>query len=220
MSEYNHLKDKCIQNDRFILDHFRELMARVKFIHDETRKLITELNADVELHLQAEELNDIWKRLLEDAIIFLKSNDKREEYHDTTTMGSDKLHKFLKGYSKFEPILYGAVANYRDHIAHVFRIFSLGEYIVRQVFGFENLTNDYEDLEISPDEKEAIWCIIALTHDLGMPLQAILICLLPFNTHRSIFRDFVNFVRYANSIQIIIILLRLDKVKNMLITIC
>lgn len=126
-----------------------------------------------ELHLQTNRLIKIWKRLIDDAIIFLKSKDLREKYHDQMTLGTEMLFKFLKEFEKFEPILYGAVPNYRDHIAHVFRVFLLGLYVIKKAIGFENIKPNNAKLVISPEEKEALWCISALTHDLGIPLQQI-----------------------------------------------
>jgi len=147
-------------------------------MRDSTRKLVLELR-DIPLHLQSDQLSTLWKQLLADAIVFLKSRDGREKFHDKMTLGLDKLYEFQKEYRRFEPILYGAVPNYRDHVAHTFRVMLLGEYIVRKSFGFDKIglrpveRPTKNVLEVSSDEKEAVWSIIALTHDLGIPLEEI-----------------------------------------------
>lgn len=172
MSKYKPIKDLNIRDDTFLLESIKKEAKRIKFIGEPARSLISELR-NVELHLQTETLIKLWKRLIGDAIIFLKSKDDREKYHDRMTLGTEKLFKFLKEFQNFEPILYGAVPNYRDHIAHVFRVFLLGHHIITNAIGFARIDPKRKELPISPEEKEALWCISALTHDLGYSLQVI-----------------------------------------------
>jgi len=179
---YKPVKDLEISSDSLLLTYFRQQMNEVSFLRSETRNAL-DLLRDIDLHLQTDALVDIWKKLIEDAIVFLKLKDDREIYHDTMTLGTERLHGFLTEFQKFENILYGAIVHYRDHIAHVFRVFLLGHYIVKTSIGFENLSPDVKTLNlseadkqaffISPEEKEAMWCILALTHDLGYPLEVI-----------------------------------------------
>lgn len=90
------------------------------------------------------------------------------------TLGLEKLYTFLDEYTDFEQILYGAWDNYRDHVTHSMRVMLLGDSIIRSAFKFENVATAPESgLVVSPDEKEAMWVIMALTHDLGLPLEAI-----------------------------------------------
>jgi len=111
---------------------------------------------------------------LRDAIIFLKSKDPRETPHDRMTRGLEDLSAYLGEYVDFEKILYGAWPNYRDHIAHTLRVMLLGDSIIRDTFGFHKVATPLGDkLIVSPEEKEAMWIIMALTHDLGVPLEAI-----------------------------------------------
>jgi hypothetical protein len=88
------------------------------------------------------------------------------------TLGTEQLCEFLKKFQEFEPILYGSVRNYRDHIAHVFRVYFLGQYLIKNAIGYENVSFPMSEL-VSFQEKEAMWCIIALTHDLGMSLEKV-----------------------------------------------
>ena len=166
-----------IKDDENLLRRFKERVSKVDFIKENTRNKINELNEGVELHLQSSILLDIWSLLLTDAIIFLKSNDEREEYHDEMTLGMEKLRAFMEGYSKFEAILYGSITSYRDHIAHVLRVYILGDRIISESFGYRSIDLVPKKLEgtliIKDQEKEAIWGIISLSHDLGLPLQAI-----------------------------------------------
>lgn len=172
MPKYKPIEGVNIANDAFLLNMFKQEVGKVKFVHATTRDSIIKLR-DVALHLQTDSLINIWKQLIGDAIVFLKHEDVREKYHDQVTLGMEKLYTFLEEFQKFETILYGAVPNYRDHIAHIFRVFLLGHYIIKTAIGFENISPNITDLKISPEEKEAIWCILALTHDLGYSLEVI-----------------------------------------------
>jgi len=172
MSEYKPIQDLNIPNDSFLVKWIKEEAAKIEFVNLASN-LIRDLREDVELHLQGNTLIQLWKQLVGDAIIFLKSKDDRERYHDQMALGAEKLRDFLSEFQNFESILYGAVPHYRDHIAHVFRVFLLGQYIIKHAIGFENITPKMEEMAISPEEKEAIWSISALTHDLGLALEQI-----------------------------------------------
>jgi hypothetical protein len=146
----------------------------------DTVALITSLRKTREFHTKEnlDILMKLWKNMLGDAIIFLKSQDSREEYHDGEIFGIDKLWDIINAFGKFENILYGANDFYREHIAHSFRVFLLGEGMIRDNFSFKDIcilgeNNISKKVKISKDEKEAMWCIIALTHDIGYPLEDI-----------------------------------------------
>jgi len=173
MSEYNPITSLHIESDDFLLDDFRRSIGESSFIREPTVKLVGQLRTNIELHLQTESLTPIWKSLLDDSIVFLKLHDEREKYPDDMTLGTEELYEFLEEFRDFEPILYGAVEDYRDHLAHVFRVFLLGRYIIKHAIGFENIGPNYKSLVISPEEKEAMFCITALTHDLGVALEQI-----------------------------------------------
>ena len=129
----------------------------------------------------------LWGSLLGDAITFLKMNDKREfrngsghfYQRDEIALGIDKLSEYFKEFSSFEALLYGADRFYRDHIMHVFRVWLIGNWIIAQFksdvhFDCANIIEKKpESFSISQDETEAMWCIIALTHDLGYPLDKV-----------------------------------------------
>ena len=172
MSKYKPIEGLNIRDDTYLLKLIKEEVKKMPFIREPTRNLIRKLR-NVDLHLQTEPLIELWKCLVGDAIIFLKLKDNREKYHDQMTLGTENLFEFLKEFQDFEPILYGAVPNYRDHIAHVFRVFLLGQNVIDSAIGFERVGPCQKNLPVSREEKEAIWCISALTHDLGYSLEVI-----------------------------------------------
>ena len=161
-----------IKNDNELLTKFREEIEDITFIKERSVKIFDELILDASMNIQSHVLKKLWKSIIEDAIIYLKSKDTREKYPDKMILGVEKIFNFLEAYQDFEIILYGGVDNYRDHIIHVFRVFFLGNYLIKNSFGYDQI-KIYDKLPISPEEKEAMWAMIALTHDLGYPLQGI-----------------------------------------------
>jgi len=162
-----------IISDDFLIDQFQRRLDTTHFIRPNSKTLITELNK-TNLNIQSDKIKIIWRKLVEDAIIFLKSEDEREKYHDAITLGTDKLINYLDEFQNFELILYGAIPNYRDHIIHVFRTYLLGDYLINNSFTYVNIKIGINSsLSISENEKEAIWCITCLCHDLGYPLEGI-----------------------------------------------
>ncbi|MFH1982910.1 MAG: hypothetical protein ABIL58_13790 [Pseudomonadota bacterium] len=130
-----------------------------------------------------QEHNYIWVDLLRDAITYLKKIDKREYAskpknwkRDKIAFGVNELYKYFIEYQEFEGFLYGADQFYRDHVAHVFRVWLIGCFLLNKIdykvhWDYEELLNINRGLEIKKPEIEAMWCIIALTHDLGYPLD-------------------------------------------------
>jgi hypothetical protein len=176
--------------DSFLIREFKKNSQTIPFItysllHEKEGRSkllaqkIANLREERELHKQRETVIDIWRYLLENAIVYLKSRDIREEYgHDDAAYGVSKLADFFKKFHEFEPLLYGAEKElYRDHITHMFSIFLLGDYLIRNCIKFDEIIIDTKASLISKgikgDEKEAMWCVMSLTHDLGYPLEGI-----------------------------------------------
>jgi len=114
--------------------------------------------------LKIDQFHDLWKKLLSDAIIYLKWKDKREfsengksQYkRDKVAFGVDELVSFFKKYREFEALLYGADQFYRDHIMHVFRVWLLGMWLMdkfqhRIHWDFKGINNG-RSLTITEDE--------------------------------------------------------------------
>ena len=172
------IQDKVV-TDALLVRYFKSESPKVRFIGRsrlKTRRLIAQLDPHHDLGQQRERLLELWRCLLGDAIVFLKKKDQREKYHDKEIFGVDDLYEYFKRMGKFEGTLYGTVPSYRDHITHTLRVFMLGEYVIRKAIGFGAVSCEDDQLNkyrIRPDEKEAMWAIIALCHDLGYPLESI-----------------------------------------------
>ena len=123
----------------------------------------------------------LWKLLLEKAIKCLRYYDIREPFLESQgekkpkAYGIDKLKKYYDKYGEFERILYGSNRYYRDHVIHVLRTWLLGIDLLTKNSGafLDKITINEKNtaLKLEKAEKISMWTIIALTHDLGYPLE-------------------------------------------------
>ncbi|RJQ57336.1 MAG: hypothetical protein C4530_12775 [Desulfobacteraceae bacterium] len=112
---------------------------------------------------------------------------------DHDSKGNSDLFKYLEKATLFEDVLYGLEPYYRDHTLHSIWVYFIGEYILREHLSsvHDNLNwylyNSFEKEEASykkdlirsarkkeqyireqvNQKRDAIWCIMALCHDLG-----------------------------------------------------
>lgn len=129
-------------------------------------------------------IDPLWKELIEKAIICLRYCDGREPFKEAEEKGEkkvpkvygiDELKEYYDKYTDFELLLYGSNRYYRDHVVHVFRTWLSGTALMVKNKGTYlnklSLNEKEGNIELSKEEKLSMWTIIALTHDLGYPLQ-------------------------------------------------
>ncbi|MDA8307544.1 MAG: hypothetical protein M0Z81_12030, partial [Deltaproteobacteria bacterium] len=111
--------------------------------------------------------------------------------------GIEELADYFRQFEQFESTLYGADEYYRDHVTHLLNVWFTGLNILEkhgECFKMRVLEaaviKDASDLEsarskllkegvsdallcLSTAELSAMWTIIALTHDLGYPLEQV-----------------------------------------------
>lgn len=130
-------------------------------------------------------LDELWRTLLNRAIICLRYFDHREPFlrnpsKDIVAYGLDRLRKYHDRYTEFESLMYGASSYYRDHIFHAFRVWMLGVFCLlvpkegaKEPFIAKLGLDGGAELpgEINFFEYISMWTIIALCHDLGYPLE-------------------------------------------------
>lgn len=175
-------------NDRNLIEWLQKHHQEIAFtaqlpyeVHGRTEELVNaieKLNSSKNLVMQQEVVAEVWRNLIGKAIVYLKSEDRREKYHDDEDYGVEKLDEFFRTFREFESLLYGAEkVRYRDHMAHMLCVFLIGEFLIRETIGFNKIDVDDKKFpkkkKISVNEKEAMWCIISLTHDLGIALERI-----------------------------------------------
>lgn len=124
-----------------------------------------------------DEIKEFWIENIKKSIMCLRYYDLREPFKKSSektpvAYGIDELKTYFSKYTEFESMLYGSNKYYRDHVIHTFRTWLLGldvllknnrEYLSKIHVGGEE--------ELQELEKISIWSIIALTHDLGYPLE-------------------------------------------------
>lgn len=124
---------------------------------------------------------------------------------DPSSKGNSILFEYLEEATKFEDILYGLEMYYRDHTLHSLWVYFIGEYIMRGTlknlidkdfnwYLYNDIKKDqekynyptellnhsinttYNEIITQVNEfRDAIWCIIALCHDLGYSLEKLAI---------------------------------------------
>lgn len=158
--------------DKDVLNELQELNNAIK---DDDDYSIFESN---------DKVIKLWNNLIIKAIKCLRFNDSREPFKKQTRIdkkplayGVEELFEYYKDYIEFEKVLYGGASYYRDHVLHVFRVWMLGVKALAED-NFKYLDKiDFQDFKIGNNklltsaEKISIWTLIALTHDLGYPLE-------------------------------------------------
>lgn len=132
---------------------------------------------DYKIFENLEDVKTLWRDILEKAIKCLRYFDDREPFLNNPqkkpiAYGMEGLKAYFDNYSSFESLLYGGVKYYRDHVIHVFRVWLLGiSCLLRNNMIYLKRIEIETGFSFNSLEKLSIWSIIALTHDLGYPLQ-------------------------------------------------
>ena len=135
--------------------------------------------ANAERSASTVSLKSLWQQLNNCAVMLLRWHDRREnvsrsEGHYVRIEDNTELFDYFSKVSDFERILYATDSWYRDHFAHVVRVWMTGIYVV-----FE-LNNAIRPPEIHPEvnsvafdpiELFSAFTIAALCHDLGYPIE-------------------------------------------------
>lgn len=115
---------------------------------------------------------------------------------DPESKGNSRIFKYLDAATNFEDLLYGLEPYYRDHTLHSLWVYFIGEHLLRDRLPgihddlnwylynsieddkaaysrmlLENATKKRKEICKQVNEKKgAIWCVMALCHDLGYSL--------------------------------------------------
>ncbi len=146
-----------------------------------------DLSSNLDWHATHKKGRDLWHELASHSLNHINRDSK----------GNSNLFDFLEAATEFEDLLYGLERYYRDHTLHSLWVYFLGEYILReQLPEIHSNLNWYLFNDIERDEslyshklvdnarkkekklnkeinkhRDAIWCLIALCHDLGYSLS-------------------------------------------------
>lgn len=188
-------------DEKVVLNFYLHTLKRdgINFLK-EKRELKENIAQEIEALLKAEEMHDkiviakeLWKLLFTGALTYIDP-DKR---------GYDDIFNYFNEYVVFEELIFASDAFYRDHTLHCLWVYFLGEYVRRQGDYDSILHDEYQEMLFAletfaktivnsrhqanfkdfidvldlarklVDNQEAIWCIAALTHDLGYPIKKI-----------------------------------------------
>jgi hypothetical protein len=168
----------------------RNIVSQVEDLKKDFQEAIAkggELSENLDWARVHEKGRNLWEQLASAALNHIDSNSK----------GNSDLFHYLNAATEFEDLLYGLEPYYRDHTLHSLWVYLIGEYLLREelIDLYQNLNwylfNDIEkekppypedlikgaekkviDLKRAVNQKkDAIWCIIALCHDLGYSLS-------------------------------------------------
>lgn len=177
------------EGDQILLDYLKE-STNFKFLQRGSRDIIESLRSELDdegLQSVRTTLIDLWPSILTDSLLILKMKDPREydkknpkmkSFFHSESLGTAELANVLQSFADFEGMLYGASPDrYRDHIVHSFRVWIIGQGLLKQSLRTRLSASEDDDLEkklkISAIEWECMWAIVALCHDIGYPLSAI-----------------------------------------------
>jgi hypothetical protein len=173
-----------------ILDSYLLHLDDVNFLKEkDNRKLRTKIKNEIEIlndnrKTKEEHFNSgrsLWKFLFKRALTSLTEDSE----------GYKLIFDYFDEYVEFESMLFGVDEVYRDHTLHSLWVYFLGEYFRKKNFikdedikvgiDFFSATENNKDVIEAFDETtkkvllfvDEIWCIIALTHDLGYPICTI-----------------------------------------------
>lgn len=139
--------------------------------------VLQDADDDYRIFCYQTKIRELWSILLKKSIVCLRYFDTREPFQkkpgkEPHAYGIKNLSDYYDRYTDFESTLYGSADYYRDHVMHVFRVWLMGIILLLRENGkYLDSIKICEGYEFNNYEKLSIWTIIALTHDLGYPLE-------------------------------------------------
>ncbi|MCK4732148.1 MAG: hypothetical protein KAT65_06775 [Methanophagales archaeon] len=160
-----------------IVDFFKKELGNMEFIDPKNHLYIESLLDSLcdhtkERYEKALTANAIWKFFIEKSLRAFTDNLR----------GYDELCRYFDDYIEYENLLFALDKNYRDHTIHSVWVMLLGFYLKENCAVFENINyvignlqkdddNLQKTIEIIKKFENPLWCLIALTHDLGYPIE-------------------------------------------------
>lgn len=146
-------------NDSILLNYLQRMIdgKKVHLIDDKSMENLKKFFESRSYQEQRRFARDIIAYLLKKAL---------EKMFGITNKFADEISRYLGEFEKYEHLLYSTEGYYRDHLAHIVRVFCLGEIIL-----FEKDFKDF--IEIREDLLEPAWCLTSLFHDLGYPIETV-----------------------------------------------
>jgi len=165
-----------------LVDFFKDELTTMPFINGADRPIVERdlgvlIDSGAKRFHKTQAAKRLWKHLAERALSDVTSNLR----------GFGRLSRYFDEYVDYEDLLFAVDRKHRDHVIHSIWVMLLGFYLMRNFAVFRDIS--YGDLvvQVSPNEasrrnvrktvaamkkhEKSLWCLIALTHDLGYPIQ-------------------------------------------------
>ncbi|MHC4631075.1 MAG: hypothetical protein ACYS9C_07360 [Planctomycetota bacterium] len=181
---------KYFSENIVLTDYYNRLDGdRIDFLKNKRRvrtklmQLITRLKGNIsrrEQNKQLETAQEIWKLLMVTALANISISK--------SVRGFGALFDYYRHFVEFEDVLFGVDPTYRDHTMHTLWVYFLGNYILSRRPFIRKYPIDW-GIEVREDHnkkaskekqkiedilnkyKDAVYCIIALSHDLAYPFE-------------------------------------------------
>jgi len=166
-----------------IVDFFKKELSAIKFVPeanypDIEQRLDILADSGEKRYRKTEAARWIWKFFVEKSLSDI--TDNLRGYHE--------LCRYFDEFADYENLLFALDKNHRDHVIHSIWVMLLGLYLRKTFAPLKNI--DYEVIlpnfykkqgkvveaikrtqNITKEHETSLWCLIALTHDLGYPIQ-------------------------------------------------
>jgi hypothetical protein len=130
-----------------------------------------------------DDLFKLWRTGLVAALHVLKRHDRRENpsrnHKNVTPPLTEELVSYYRKLREYEPLLYASDPRYRDHFAHVLRVWMLGIVVATDLGPKKALRlslgpgTKTSPAPFSQQERLAVYTVAALTHDMGYPIEKV-----------------------------------------------
>ena len=179
--------EKGSKDQKNVLNILRELIIDFQTATDKQQQGKGDISENLDWPITHSKGRALWEQLASCALYNIAKETK----------GNSALFEYVKAATEFEDLLYGLEEFYRDHTLHSLWVYLIGEHILRDLLPEMHsnlhwyLYNDIQrnSKDYSPElvqeskqmdkllckevnkKRDAIWCIIALCHDLGYSLS-------------------------------------------------
>ena len=162
-----------------VIHNFKEKLSDLDFVNGDNKSYILGnidifLDEDKSRFQKAKIAGEIWKVMVFDALKACSKN----------TRGFSELCNYIDSYIEYEDYLFAIDREYRDHMIHSIWVMMVGIFLRDKYELFCNFDYSRNFLEIGNDNKllnklvdeirkyeMPLWCLVALTHDLGYPIE-------------------------------------------------
>jgi len=162
-----------------IVELFQQELEKMSFIEvadreDVAKKLQILCDDKIPKFRKSRTAGELWKYFFTKSLSALTDNLR----------GSSELCRYFDEYIDYEDLLFAVDERHRDHIIHSIWVMLLGFYLRKcyEIFDTIDYSDCLAELEDFDEEfgklvgevrkyEQPLWCMIALTHDLGYPIE-------------------------------------------------